>query len=70
MGAASQAKGLLSSPQQPIQQGQVGGRQGPDFSGLLAAQTQQDAQIQQEQLMRKQQQQQIMQGLLGAQYGR
>jgi len=67
---ASQAQGLLSGPQQqPIQQGQIA-NQAPDFSGLLSAQTQQDAQRQQEQLMRKQQQQQIMQGLLGAQYGR
>jgi hypothetical protein len=44
--------------------------QGPDVSGLLAAQSQEDQMISAEQLAKRQQQQQWLQGLLGGSYGR
>lgn len=66
----TQQSGLLNRQQQaPMQQGQIS-RQGPDFSGLLTAQGQLDAQRIAEQEKRKQQQQMIVQGLLGGAYGR
>jgi len=69
MTMAQQAGLLDQQQQQPAQPGQVG-RQGPDFSGLLASQGQLDAQRLAEEEKRKQQQQMIVQGLLGGAYGR
>lgn len=69
MTMAQQAGLLDQRQQQPAQPGQVG-RQGPDFSGLLAASGQLDAQRLAEEEKRKQQQQVIVQGLLGGAYGR
>jgi len=69
LGIANQVNGMLKS--QPMQAGQLPQRQGPDFSGLLAAQTQQQQAMSQEQQLRKQQQQAAIQGLLnGGAYGR
>lgn len=69
MTMAQQAGLLDQQQQQAAQPGQVG-RQGPDFSGLLAASGQLDAQRLAEEEKRKQQQQMIVQGLLGGAYGR
>lgn len=69
MTMAQQAGLLDQQQQQPVQAGQVG-RQGPDFSGLLASQGQLDAQRLAEEEKRKQQQQVIVQGILGGAYGR
>lgn len=69
MTMAQQAGLLDQQQQQPMQAGQVG-LQGPDFSGLLAASSQLDAQRLAEEEKRKQQQQVIVQGILGGAYGR
>jgi len=69
LSVANQVNGMMKS--QPMQAGQLQPRQGPDFSGLLAAQTQQQQAMSQEQQLRKQQQQAAIQGLLnGGAYGR
>lgn len=66
-GPASQGLGIANQVSQlnhtqPIQGGQLPQRQGPDFTGLLNAQSQQDAQL-------RQQRQARMQSLLGGNYG-
>jgi hypothetical protein len=67
LSAANQAKQL--SQGQPMQPGQLPQHQVPDVSGLLNAQTQQQSAFDADRQRRLQQQQIVMQGLLGGRNG-
>lgn len=69
MSIAQMGQGMLGGNSQPVQAQQPQQRQGPDMSGLLNAQTQQQQAMQADQQRRLQQQQMVMQGLLGGRNG-
>lgn len=69
MSIAQMGQGMLGGNSQPVQAQQSQQRQGPDMSGLLNAQTQQQQAMQADQQRRLQQQQMVMQGLLGGRNG-
>lgn len=69
LGIASQVSAL--NQRQPIQGGGLPQRQGPDFSGLLNAQAQNQQAMTADQMQRQQMQQQYLQALMnGGNYGR